>query len=140
MPNHTLFGWLVGLLGVSLILGSLFSWLSWLGLRCFFDSTARRQKWTVPEQATERIPIQPVLIGVLERVFFTILVAFNISGVAGGLFTWILVKMLSGWNRITGGDETWRRMLAFNALINSLVSLLFGVIGGLIANGIIPLR
>ena len=40
---------------------------------------------------------------------------------------------------MTGGNETWRRVLSFNALINSLVSLLFAVLGGLIANGNISL-
>ena len=47
--------------------------------------------------------------------------------------------MVSGWNRYTGSDDTWRRMLAFNALITNLVSLLFAVLGGLIANGTIKL-
>lgn len=137
--DHTLVGWLIGLLGVSLILGSLFSWLTWCGLRKFFDSIVSRKGWDVPEEENERVPIQPVLTGILERLFFTILIAFNIPGVAGGLFTWIVVKMVSGWNRMTGGNETWRRVLSFNALINSLVSLFFAVLGGLIANGNISL-
>jgi len=137
--HHTLVGWLIGLLGVSLILGTLFSWLTWCGLQTFFDSLVIRKSWHVPEEEIERVPIQPIFTGILERLFFTILIAFNIPGVAGGIFTWIIVKMVSGWNRITGGKETWRRVLSFNALINSLVSLLFAVLGGLIANGNIPL-
>ncbi len=140
MQNHTVVGWLVGLLGVSLIVGSFVSFLVWLALRRWFNVTVQRLKWQVPPQAVGRIPVQPILIGILERLFFTILIAFNIPAVAGGLVTWILVKMVSGWNRFTGSDDLWRRMLAFNALINNIVSLLFAVIGGLIANGSIPLR
>ncbi|MFZ2445850.1 MAG: hypothetical protein WAW37_05795 [Syntrophobacteraceae bacterium] len=138
MQNHTFIGWLVGLFGVSLVAGTFFSWLVWHELRNFFDSTVKRLAWVVPPQANERVPIQPILTGILERLFFTILIAFNVSGVAGGIFTWMVVKMVSGWNRYVGEkEETWRRVLAFNALINNLVSLFFGVIGGLIANGTI---
>jgi hypothetical protein len=136
LQTHTVAGWLVGLLGVSLLLGSVCSYVVWDQLRRFFARTAQRQDWQVG-QAAGRIPVQPILIGVLERLFFTILIAFNVSGVAAGLGTWILVKMVSGWNRLAGGDEVWRRMLAFNGLINNLVSLLFAIIGGLIANGTI---
>jgi hypothetical protein len=132
-------GWTIGLGGVSLLAGSICSYFVWLQLHSFFERTAKKKRWGVKKEATERIPIQPILIGVLERLFFTILVAFEVSGVASGLTTWIVVKMVSGWNRYAGGDETWRRMLAFNGLINTLVSLLFAIIGGLIANGTIPL-
>lgn len=98
MSQHSLLGWLVGFLGVSL------------------------------------------LLGILERIFFSVLVAFGVSGVATAMTIWIGTKMATGWNRIAGGGDTWRRMLAFNGLISSLVSLFFAVVGGLIANGSIPLK
>lgn len=105
MQTHTVAGWLVGLVGVSLLLGSLCSYVVWEQLRRFFLRTAQRLNWQVPDQAAGRIPVQPILIGLLERLFFTILIAFNVSGVAAGIATWILVKMVSGWNRLAGGDE-----------------------------------
>lgn len=137
MQSHTVTGWLVGLVGVSLVLGSICSYLVSMLLRRLFDHTARTRNWQLPAAETERVPFQRVLIGLIERLFFTILVAFNVPGVAAGLATWILVKMLTGWNRVAGEPAAWRRMLAFNGLINSLVSLLFAVLGGLIANGTI---
>jgi len=42
--------------------------------------------------------------------------------------------MASGWNRIAEG-KTKYKMLAFNGLIVSLLSLFIAVLGGLIANG-----
>ena len=139
-PEHTLIGWIVGLIGVSIILGTFFSWLSSRGLRCLFNKISCEKNWEVPENEIDRVPYQPFITGIIERLFFAILIAFNTPGVAGGIFTWIVVKMLSGWNRMTGGNETWRRALSFNALINSLISLLFAVIGGLIASGRIPIK
>lgn len=140
MLQHSVVGWLVGLLGVSVVLGSICTWAAWRGLRAFFEATVQEREWVVPPEQTERIPIQPILIGILERIFFTVLVAFAVSGVATAMIVWVGAKMASGWNRIVGGGETWRRMLAFNGLMSSLISLLFAVVGGLIANGNIPLR
>jgi len=137
--NQSLISWLVGLLGVSLLLGTICTSVAWKAFHSFFESTAKSKKWKVKWKQAERIPRQPYIIGILERVFFTVMVAFNISGVGTAILTWMLIKMLTGWNRIAGHGETWRRMLAFTGLLSSMISLFFAVIGGLIVNGSIPL-
>lgn len=140
MTSHKLISWVVGLIGVSLFLGSICTWAVYKKLHGFFKSTANQKNWEVKWNEAERIPVYPVLIGVFERVFFTVMVAFDISGVGVAIVSWMLIKMATGWNRISGSGETWRRMLAFTGLLCSMTSLFFAVLGGLIANGSIPLQ
>jgi hypothetical protein len=137
-PQQTLCSWLIGLGGVSLILGSLVTWAIWKGLHSFYEDTVRRRKWDVDLSKIEKIPLYPFWTGVLERVMFTLLIAFEVSGVSGGIFAWVGIKMATGWGRISGG-ETPYRMLAFTGLLSSLTSMLFAVVGGLICNGQIPI-
>jgi hypothetical protein len=134
MIQHTILGWLIGFVGVSLILGSLVTYFVWKKLDSYFKETAEEKKWVLEPDDTEKIKLQPVLIGILERCVFSFLVAFEVSGVAAAIVGWMALKMATGWNRISKG-ETKYRMLAFNGLICSLISLFFAVIGGLIANG-----
>lgn len=76
------------------------------------------------------------LVGLIERTFFTILVAFNVSATAVAMIAWVTVKMLYSW------DIVWRerenitvRSLVLSALLGNLVSMLFALIGGLICRG-----
>jgi len=87
-----------------------------------------------------KLPAGPVvpgwLIGVIERIFFTIVVAYDISGAAVGMVAWITVKMVSSWNR---PDRTHAKedaesavQLSMAALLASLVSVTFAAVGGLL--------
>ena len=76
------------------------------------------------------------LVGLVERTFFTVLVAFNVSATALAILAWIALKMAFSWNMV------WRekvsitlRSLAFSALLANLFSMLFALIGGLICRG-----
>ena len=76
--------------------------------------------------------VPPGLQGVLERFFFTIIIAFNVSGAAVAMMGWLAVKMVTNLNR---GDLPSRpivRARALTGLIGGLVSLTFALIGGLI--------
>jgi len=130
----------------SLIIGSFFTYFIHKVFRYHFYSTAVKRDWIdlenvensrVKQEEIEIIPLLPATIGVIERFFFTILVAFYLPGVATAIITWMLIKMATGWNRIQKG-ETWRRMLSFQALLNSMFSLTFAVVAGLMANAQIP--
>jgi hypothetical protein len=136
--HHTIFTWIVGLPFVSLIVGSIVCWLASKKLRLFIFETAKARGWHYDKEDTEIIPFYPFLIGVLERLFFTLLVAFGGTAVAPAIVLWMIVKMTTGWNRITK-TGTFYRMLAFTGLMVSLISMLFAVLGGLVANGSIPL-
>jgi hypothetical protein len=81
----------------------------------------------------ENLEIPDWLVGTVERVFFTILVAFNISGTATAMIGWVTIKMLTDWHRILKPDAgVGLRSLAFSALLGNMISLFFALIGGLI--------
>jgi hypothetical protein len=76
------------------------------------------------------------LVGLIERTFFTVLVAFNVSATPVAMIAWVTVKMLYSW------DIVWRerenitvRSLVLSALLGNLLSMLFALIGGLICRG-----
>ncbi len=137
IDHHTLGGWVIGLGLISLGLGSLVSWLVWKKLHGLFERTVKEENWDFNREDAEKIPIYPVLIGLIERTFFAVLVAFHVSGAASALVLWMIVKMTTGWNRVQKGGTAYR-MLAFTGLICSVVSLFFAVVGGLVSSGYIP--
>lgn len=117
------------------------------------------EKW-IDENFDYGLPNLPRwVIGPLERLFFTLLVAFNVSGVATGMMIWLLVKMVSNWNllipplvgenRNLKTDEEKKRekeqdmhraMLrryTWSGFLGTLMSLLFALLGGLICGGLI---
>jgi hypothetical protein len=80
------------------------------------------------------------LTGVVERAFFATAVGVDLSGVGTAMMIWISVKLLTNWNRTANGKETeWIRPGAFTALLGSLVSMFFALIGGFICHGSICL-
>jgi hypothetical protein len=94
---------------------------------------ARRiRKLIGDEDPHYRISI-PISLGVAENLFFTIGVAFDLSGVIVGMVTWMAAKMAAHWGkesqeyRVTN-IETVR----FTVLMGTMISLLFSMIGGLI--------
>lgn len=73
--------------------------------------------------------------GFIERFFFTLLVAFDVSGTGVAMMGWISVKMASGWNtRARSDGEEWAKAVgkSFIALLAGLVSMTFALIGGLV--------
>lgn len=137
MVKHTAVGWVIGLGVVSLFLGSVVSFLVWRALHKYFGRLNVERGWNLPSDFTTTVWLYPFLIGILERLFFTILIAFQVTGAGGGLIGWIGVKLAVGWGSVKEG-KTANRALAFSGLLSNLTSLLFAVLGGLICNGTIP--
>lgn len=123
-------------LAFSLILGA---WLT--------PNFLRWIQWKIKEKAKEIEKIDeeeyktfvgheyfsPLITGTIERLFFTILVGFNVSGTATAMILWITVKMAADWLLVLkDGRKSWQRQLAFLALLGNMISLLFASIGGLI--------
>lgn len=75
--------------------------------------------------------ILPIWTGLIERFFFTLIVAFDISGAAVAMMGWLGAKMAVNWNR-QPGDNPVNRAFSMTALQTGVVSLLFALIGGLI--------
>lgn len=79
-------------------------------------------------------------LGVFERLLTFFLVYYSVDETAVVLTAWVAAKMLLNWQRDPTGmpQEEWRTR-GFIALMANVVSLAFGVMGGLLANGTIPL-
>ena len=92
-----------------------------------FLSTLRRLSHV--NKASDRATVSPVLTGLMERFFFTILVAVKLPGVAGAMIAWIAVKMASNWN--SDNEQEDRRFNRFAALLTGLLSMSVATIGGL---------
>ena len=116
--------WLVGLT-VSLGLGAVAT--SWF-------LTRLRSHLVIPPPVGRVIPRD--LIGISERLFFTVVIAFDISGAAVAMVGWIILKMLPNWELyVTHG--TTNRPLAWSSMLGSLCSMFFALVGGLICRGAI---
>ncbi len=124
--------WALGI-AVAVIGGGAATFPVWWLLHWLATRIGKRRAWKEPTDAV-KTPWFPVLIGISERLFFCILIAFAISGVGGAIGAWIAVKFAAGWSRIQTG-EPWARMLGFVGLMCSLFSLVFAVLGGLVCNG-----
>jgi len=75
----------------------------------------------------------PRITGTLERLFFAVLVGFDVSGTAIAMILWVAVKMTTEWfTVIQEQKEAWKGQIAFSALLGNVVSLLFALAGGLI--------
>jgi len=89
-----------------------------------------------PEDQKRYPRISPWLNGLVERLFFTFVCGFDISGAASAMIGWIAIKIASNWQQKKEGEsdlERRRRLsIIFSSLQGSLISMIFSIIGGLI--------
>ena len=131
--------WLAGLL-FSVVVGFLVTPVVQRGV----DAYARLPERDDSAEFIRRIP--PNLTGTIERILFTCLVAFNVSGWLAAMIGWMGVKMAANWNSAeaanfgTARDVTPREIISrrFSAIITGTASLTIAAIGGLIWRGMIP--
>ena len=120
--------WVIGLV-VSLVAGGA---AAWLVLRVW-----RR----LPEEGGRGDGVPAWVMGLGERLFFTLAIAFQVPGAAVAMMAWLTVKMLTNWNRPISADGqnaaevTTHIRRAMASLFAGLVSLTFALIGGLICAG-----
>ena len=81
---------------------------------------------------SEILAVPGWLVGLIERLFFTLIIAFGISGAAISMAAWITVKMASTWKRLARENNPWTGPFALSSLLGNLVSMLFALIGGLV--------
>ena len=82
------------------------------------------------------------VLGIGERAFFTLVIAFNIAGAPIAMIGWIALKMGTGWQQLVAAAKEDRGLLtrqAFGALFVNLWSMGFALFGGLICNEKIPI-
>jgi hypothetical protein len=140
--------WIIGL-SFSIILGHLVISSSLVVLRRYLESlqdvfnTYNKKKKICLYLGLDFFPqIDPSekqvpywVTGLIERSFFTIVVAFDISGTATAMIGWITVKMLASKSykedySKSEGISIFK--LEFAGLLGNLGSMLFALLGGLI--------
>ena len=114
-------------LGLTLSLG-----VGWYVTEAFL--TQLRENFKVKKPNAEKC-VPPWLTGLVERSFFTVAVALNLSGATTAMVGWVAVKMASHWTRPSARHGPNSRFLVFSGLLAGLVSMFFALVGGLIARG-----
>jgi len=133
----------LGLL-ISLLFGHYLTRASLDFLRCNFLRDIKE------DHKFENYGILDSLFGSLERLFFTGIVAFDISGTAVAMMGWIAIKMASNWEfqlkefaskqyvklseeekKLKEKESLKMRGLLFCALLGNIISLSFAFVGGL---------
>jgi hypothetical protein len=79
----------------------------------------------------ERIWWIAVMVGIFERILITTLVAYNVSGNGSFIAAWVGIKMVSGWQKWSSGTR-YARAAVFMALLGNAMSILFGLVGGIL--------
>jgi hypothetical protein len=90
-----------------------------------------------PDEEKDGPRIPAAITGYVERLFFSLLVAFDVSGTPPAMIGWIAAKMLAHWNSPQAGrpgmSAVEMRNRRFVALLSGLVSLSIALVGGVIA-------
>ena len=151
-----MWGWVIGLI-VSIIVGHVATAYFLVLLRRLYErkdnykqlSTMAKLRANLgidfyPPIALEK-HISGLIVGPAERLFFTLIIAFEISGAAVAMMVWITLKMLT--SRVYSEkqakiseknlkEEAESILSIFNfefvSLLGNLSSMLFALIGGLI--------
>jgi hypothetical protein len=76
--------------------------------------------------------IGPAAMGITERVMYTLLVAFNISGAASFIAGWMAIKVAGGWATFTGDKTRHGRAVFTASLLGNILSAVFGVAEGVL--------
>jgi hypothetical protein len=124
-----LISWIIGL-SVALILG---------------DLVPRVVLWAMRRRINFRRPTYPgipvLVTGTIERLFFLVAVAFNLSGVIVAMIGWIGVKMAAHWGARQEANEQQAvdsiYAVRISAILAGILSLFFAMVGGLICAGAI---
>ena len=142
--------WVFGLF-VSIFLGHLVTAFSLVHLRKYleqredeFKEFSRDQRFDfyvglefyppLPESSERQVPL--LITGTAERLFFTLIVAFGVSGAAVAMVAWIALKLLASRpDRVKRAMEegaTTPLAFEFAGLLGNLLSMFFALVGGLI--------
>lgn len=120
--------WVVGI-GISLVVGHLVTWTFLLVLRRSIGLGAKPSL----SQDGKRVP--GWVLGLVERLFFTVLVGLKIPGAPAAMMGWLALKLATNWNHPDWKDKPDIRAFALSALLAGLVSMLFALLGGIVCSG-----
>lgn len=85
------------------------------------------------DEEASRVWWLPITMGIVERLIYSILVGWSVSGAASFIGAWVTIKAIGGWAKWGGPTSTMYTRAAFTVgLLGSALSALFGLAGGLI--------
>jgi len=127
MDAMTVIRWCIGVIGISIIVGTPLSYL-WYGILCSIMGIQRK---------LPRIPTIPLretgqLTGIVERVFFTVSVAMDLSGTAIAMIAWVAAKNSILWPGFTKEGGSAQGTVS---LLSSIGSMLIALLGAAICKG-----
>lgn len=96
------------------------------------DGECAKPEGEKPAAQGELRGVPPELTGLIERLFFTVFVAFNVVGVVPAMVGWMALKLATNWNLKLWEATPSARLFGFSALLAGLLSMLFAFLGGLI--------
>jgi hypothetical protein len=120
--------WGIALVGIAVIVGWIGTGMFVCVLNLFLPS--RQDSQAPPWQGVPNWLSGP-LTGIVERIFFAVVVATGLSGSAIAMVAWTALKGAVYWNAF--GREF--KAHVFVGLLGSLVSMLFAVLAGFVCNG-----
>ena len=129
-----IYRWVIGLL-VSLVAGWVIIYLFLFAIRRSIGLGHKPSLGgaKLEEGKSPRVP--GWVTGIVERLFFTILVAVDVQGIPTALVAWIGIKLATNWNHPDWRASASTRAFAFSALLAGLLSMLFAFLGGWICSG-----
>ena len=102
-----------------------------------------RHKSDLPPREPRKLALPVAIIGTFERLLAFFFVYLNVEGTYAILIAWMAAKLALTWHRPIGdsndervveGDQEIRAGILV-ALMGGIVSLTFGVLGGVIGHG-----
>jgi len=114
--------WVFGIVGVAMVTGGAVTGLFLKGIR-------KALKLSRPA-SEKRVPAW--LIGCVERLVFTVLIALDVQGIAPGMMGWLGLKLAANWNgsQKNTDDQIDSVSLTLTAALAGLISMMFAAIGG----------
>lgn len=87
-----------------------------------------------PEEQVQhpvRVPWIPAWTGIFERALYCLLIGFDVPGGATFIGAWVVLKSAGGWQAWSKGTA-YGRATFFAGLLGNAMSILFGVVAGLV--------
>ncbi|VVP26484.1 hypothetical protein PS862_04133 [Pseudomonas fluorescens] len=120
--------WVIGLM-LSLVGGGIVCWIFLKALRWWLGDSPK------PRLSEGSKGVPPWITGVIERLFFTILIGLEVSAGPTAMIGWLGLKLATNWNHPDWKGKPNARTHALSALLGGLISMLFAMLGGLICAG-----
>jgi len=127
MIENEILRWVAGLAGVAVVLGWIVSYL-WYAFLCWLLGADRK----LPLWPNRPLVETGHLTGIVERVFFAVAIATDLSGTATAMIGWITVKHFILWPGFTRNGPSAQGTVS---LLTSIGSMLVAIVAGQICSG-----